>query len=90
MEIRSLRSVPCEALPKELNAESAVLDGELVVLDKSGRSMFNDLLFRRGEPRFYAFDLLYCDGQEFKAGWADGSEAKAAIDDHEAGTIALL
>jgi bifunctional non-homologous end joining protein LigD len=55
-----------EVLPKELNAESAVLDGEIVVLDHDGRSVFNDLLFRRGERRFYAFDLLYCDGRDLR------------------------
>jgi bifunctional non-homologous end joining protein LigD len=58
--------VLCEALPKELNADNAVLDGELVVIDDSGRSVFNDLLFRRGEPRFYAFDVLYCDGKDLR------------------------
>src|SRR5438477_8917018 len=44
-------------LPKELSAQSAVLDGEIVCLDDQGRSQFNELLFGRGEPRFYAFDL---------------------------------
>jgi ATP-dependent DNA ligase len=29
---------------------SAVLDGEIVCLDKKRRTAFNDLLFRRGEP----------------------------------------
>src|SRR2546430_17096676 len=27
---------------------------------------FNDLLFRRGEPCFYAFDLLYSDGKDWR------------------------
>src|SRR6266851_8193936 len=36
-----------------------VLDGEIVCLDKRGRPQFRDLLFHRGEPCFYAFDLLY-------------------------------
>ena len=45
------------ALPAELRARSAVLDGEIVCLDRKGRSQFRDLLFRRGEPRYYAFDL---------------------------------
>lgn len=44
-----------EALPQEIDAKSAVLDGEMVVLDDSGRSVFNDLLFHRAEPVFYAF-----------------------------------
>ena len=27
-------------------------------------SQFRNLLFRRGEPRYYAFDLLYCNGED--------------------------
>src|SRR5437660_3203559 len=46
------------ALPAECGATNAVLDGEIVCLDAAGVSQFTDLLFRRGEPRFYAFDLL--------------------------------
>lgn len=42
----------------------------MVCLDDQGRSQFNDLLFRRGEPRFYAFDLLWCDGKDLRFdGW---------------------
>jgi bifunctional non-homologous end joining protein LigD len=33
-----------------------------VCLDGDGKSLFYDLLFRRCQPRFVAFDLLYCDG----------------------------
>ena len=54
------------AIPKELKAASAVLDGEIVCLDEQGRSQFNELLFRRGEPRFFAFDLLWCDGKDLR------------------------
>src|SRR3954470_11147123 len=45
------------SVPKHLKAQSAVLDGEIVCLDEQGRSQFKELLFRRGEPRFFAFDL---------------------------------
>jgi bifunctional non-homologous end joining protein LigD len=51
-------------LPKEIRAKSAILDGEIVCLDKDGKSQFTDLMFHRGEPRFYAFDILQCDGQD--------------------------
>jgi bifunctional non-homologous end joining protein LigD len=47
-------------------AKRAVLDGEIVCLDKEGNSQFRDLLFRRGEPRFYAFDLLSCNGEDLR------------------------
>jgi bifunctional non-homologous end joining protein LigD len=46
------------SLPAELNVTSAVLDGEIVCLDRDGRPQFKNLLFRRSEPRFDAFDLL--------------------------------
>ncbi len=48
------------AIPEELHADRAVLDGDIVCLDEEGRSQFDELLFRRGEPRFYAFDLVWC------------------------------
>jgi bifunctional non-homologous end joining protein LigD len=43
-----------------------VLDGEIVCLDKRGRPQFNDLLFHRGEPCFFAFDLLMSDGRDLR------------------------
>jgi bifunctional non-homologous end joining protein LigD len=48
-----------EALPIKLRAASAVLDGEIVCLDADGKPQFRDLLFRRAEPLFYAFDILW-------------------------------
>ena len=48
-----------------LNIEGrAVLDGEIVCLDKRGRPQFKDLLFRRGQPCYFAFDLLMLDGKD--------------------------
>jgi len=43
-----------------------VIDGELACLDHEGRSIFNELLFRRGCPIFYAFDLLYLNGRDLR------------------------
>src|SRR6202166_755542 len=48
----------------KLKVKDAVIDGELVCLDSEGRSIFNELLFRRGSPIFYAFDLLYLNGRD--------------------------
>jgi bifunctional non-homologous end joining protein LigD len=45
---------------------SAVLDGEIVMLDETGRPKFYDLLRRRGEPVFYAFDCLWQDGKDVR------------------------
>jgi bifunctional non-homologous end joining protein LigD len=47
-----------DEIAKALKVKNAVLDGELVVLDDQGRSLFNEMLFRRGDPIFYVFDLL--------------------------------
>jgi len=40
-----------------LMPRSLVMDGEIVCLDEHGHCQFSELLFRRGEPRFIAFDL---------------------------------
>src|ERR1700719_5142797 len=50
----------------KLKVQNAVIDGELVCLDSEGRSIFNELLFRRGCPTFYAFDLLYLNGRDLR------------------------
>jgi bifunctional non-homologous end joining protein LigD len=50
----------------KLKVQNAVIDGELVLLDDEGRSIFNELLFRRGSPIFYAFDLLYLNGRDLR------------------------
>jgi len=47
-----------EHITNMLHREEAVLDGEIVCVDKRGRPQFRDLLFRRGEPCYFAFDLL--------------------------------
>src|SRR5438445_1084747 len=47
--------------------EQAVLDGEIVCVDDSGRPQFRNLLFHRGNPPcFFAFDLLICDGKDLR------------------------
>jgi bifunctional non-homologous end joining protein LigD len=44
----------------------AVLDGEIVCLDWRGRPQFKNLLFRRGEPCYFAFDLLWNGGKDHR------------------------
>ncbi len=44
-----------------------MLDGEIVCVDKRGRPQFRDLLFHRGEPCFFAFDLLMADGKDLRS-----------------------
>jgi bifunctional non-homologous end joining protein LigD len=47
-------------------SKQAVIDGEIVCLDSRGHPQFNNLLFRRGQPVFYAFDVLWSDGQDWR------------------------
>lgn len=50
-----------------IKAETAIIDGEIVALDRSGKPSFDALRYkpnRRGAIAFYAFDLLYFDGQD--------------------------
>jgi bifunctional non-homologous end joining protein LigD len=49
-----------------LMPRSMVLDGEIVCIDDRGHCHFNDLLFRRGEPCFVAFDLLDSGGRDVR------------------------
>jgi bifunctional non-homologous end joining protein LigD len=67
-------------IPKHLQAESAVLDGEIIVPDEEGRPRFELIqprIMARGEKaiarmaeqspaRFVAFDLLYRDGRDLR------------------------
>jgi bifunctional non-homologous end joining protein LigD len=56
----TFRSFPglCAGLARDMKSRRCVLDGEIVCLDPNGKPQFRDLLFRRAEPRFIAFDLL--------------------------------
>ena len=64
-DFKSFRTLN-ESLLAELKVQSVVLDGEIVCLNDAGKTEFRDLLFRRGEPRFVAFDLLWYDGQDLR------------------------
>lgn len=52
----------------ELRADQAVLDGEIVALDASGRPAFQALQHRGSHPKhrivLYAFDALHLDGRD--------------------------
>jgi bifunctional non-homologous end joining protein LigD len=62
------RSFPslAEDLGAVLQGKRVVLDGEIVCVDSKGRSQFNELLYRRGEPYFYAFDLIWSEGHDLR------------------------
>src|SRR5258708_6167045 len=80
---RSARSISFEDpefrdLAKHIRARTAVLDGEIVVLDDQGRSSFQRLQGRFGVENpseklqaqlpvtYYFFDVLYCDGYDVR------------------------
>jgi bifunctional non-homologous end joining protein LigD len=66
---RNLKNLKFESLKKALSGlpvKSAVLDGEVICLDSKGVSRFNALLERKVEPIFYAFDLLWLDGEDLR------------------------
>jgi bifunctional non-homologous end joining protein LigD len=56
---------------------NAVLDGEIVCLDSNGCPQFNDLLFHRGDPCFFAFDILSLNGRDLR--WNALIERKAEL-----------
>jgi bifunctional non-homologous end joining protein LigD len=67
-------------LPQFLNAKTAILDGEVVALDEKGRASFSLMQQRTGfrakgrraaanadvAVLYYAFDLLYLDGYDWR------------------------
>ena len=74
----SLEYPEVKDLANQLYATQAIVDGEIVALDDSGRSVFQKLQNRSGvrnpsrallesiPATYYAFDLLYCDGYDLR------------------------
>ena len=44
----------------------AILDGEIVCLGPDGKPLFYDLMRRRRPQHYYAFDLLWRDGEDLR------------------------
>jgi bifunctional non-homologous end joining protein LigD len=66
---RNLNDMRFASLKKalaKLPVPNAILDGEVVCLDKNGVSRFYQLLSRKAEPVFYAFDLLWLNGEDLR------------------------
>jgi bifunctional non-homologous end joining protein LigD len=59
------------AAAKRLKADSVVVDGEIVAVDKTGHPSFQALQHRSAHPNhtvvFYAFDVLHLNGEDFAA-----------------------
>jgi len=68
---RSLKPLHFRSLRASLaiiDVTDAILDGEIIVLDKNGASQFNSLLSHKGEnvAVFYAFDLIWLNGSDLR------------------------
>ncbi|MGB7437168.1 MAG: RNA ligase family protein [Candidatus Acidiferrum sp.] len=50
----------------KLRVQNAILDGEIICIDRNGISQFNQLFSRRGAPVFYAFDLLWLNHEDLR------------------------
>ena len=81
---KSFRSL-CEGLARDLKGRRCTLDGEIVCLDSHGKPQFKNLLFRRTEPVFYAFDILWdeharSDDDEEMRRFRNGEDTRFAAD----------
>ena len=72
-EIRSRRDIPLRRfddlwsrLSEVLRGREAILDGEIVSLDRKGKPVFDSLVRRQGFIAFAAFDLLWLDGRDLR------------------------
>src|SRR5262249_43539276 len=54
-------------IAETLDVDEAVLDGEVIAADATGRPQFYDLLRGRRAPAYVAFDLLWLDGADLRA-----------------------
>lgn len=53
-------------IAEDFRGTNGILDGEIVSLDAHGRPQFEDLMFRRGDLFFVAFDVIYLDGDDLR------------------------
>ena len=66
-----------DELAEVLEVDEAVIDGEVIVTDATGRPQFYDLLRGRRAPVYIAFDLLWLDGVDLRP--KPLSERRAAL-----------
>lgn len=55
------------AITRQLSANEVILDGTIAAPDKSGRTALSRLLQKPEEARFYAFDVVWLNGQDTRA-----------------------
>jgi len=59
--------VLAEQLAAILQIDEAIIDGEVIAVDETGRPQFYDLLRRAPAPAYVAFDLLWVDGVDLRS-----------------------
>jgi bifunctional non-homologous end joining protein LigD len=57
----------CASIAESVRCKNAVIDGELVCLSADGKPRFYSLMFRRQDPHFCAFDILWLNGRDLRA-----------------------
>jgi bifunctional non-homologous end joining protein LigD len=53
-------------MPGDLKVDTAILDGELVVLDDSGKAQFYEMMHGHAPALFAAFDLVWLNGRDLR------------------------
>jgi bifunctional non-homologous end joining protein LigD len=56
-----------EQVATDLDRTDAILDGEVIAADETGRSQFYDLLRGKRAPVYVAFDLIWLDGADLRS-----------------------
>ena len=56
-----------DELAVSLDLDEAILDGEVIAADVTGRPQFYDLLRGAQAPAYVAFDILWADGRDLRA-----------------------
>ena len=51
---------------KDVKVNSAILDGEIVAVDGTGKPAFYDLMKRQCQAVYYAFDILWLNGRDLR------------------------
>jgi bifunctional non-homologous end joining protein LigD len=64
---QQVASAICPDVVSALGVKEAVLDGEVIAADKTGRPQFYDLLRRSGCPIYVAFDVLWLNGTDLRS-----------------------
>jgi bifunctional non-homologous end joining protein LigD len=55
------------ALAAELNVDDAIIDGEVIAADETGRPQFYDLLLGTRAPAYVAFDIVWLNGADLRS-----------------------